>query len=343
MIYKECLETLNNDRIEDSKFLDIICRNVSKNFCEGGTNKYKINMILSAFDNKDCVLEKFEMKYKDGLDEIKKYILGCKLDKSLVDNIEDTMKKWGLFFENIGVEDSIRNFLVERYREEYNIALNYKKKYVKYQYLDYMLLIKNLKEARKEKQLKILENLKKDNDKIFNWFGDFLIRSEAGKIVGSQQLMINEDYIKKLQNEEFLLNIIKEIYLESFKACDNYNYQEDLKKIYTIQKDVSNWVDITKLNNLISKKNLDLLKEAHLINETEYVNRYIYQLTEIGFAIANNCFMNKCTSHKYLLEADNKVLIPFDSNPLILSKYIFNEEYKLIEEDFLFVFERKKI
>ena len=93
---------------------------------------------------------------------------------------------------------------------------------------------------------------------------------------------------------------------------------------------------------MISKKNLDLLKEAHLINETEYDNRYIYQLTEIGFAIVNNCFMDKWTSNKYLLESEDKVLIPFDSNPLIISKYIFNEEYKLIEEDFLFVFERKK-
>lgn len=341
MSLEECLKIYNTDKVEDSILLDTIWRNVHNSFYGGSINKYKIEKILIAFNNIESILRKFEMEHEKGLFNIKKYILGCKLDKNISRNIENIMIEWGIFYKNIGFESSIKKLLIERYREEFNLSVKCKKSFLKFKYLEYLLLIRALKEASKEKQLEIVEKLKNDDKESADNFMDFLLKSEVASFSKNQSLVINENYITKLSKEEFLLKFIKMTLEGNFDKYNYSNYEEDLKKILLVQKDVNYWIDMTKLDSLIDVENINLLTKFHLINNYRYKNRQLVKITELGLSIVKNHFIDSWDSNKYFSEYENKIIVAFDDNPLLICKYLFDENYNLKGDDFLFIFDKK--
>lgn len=343
MSLKDNLEIYNTNRDEDRKLLEVICTNVSRNYFPGNVNRFLINKIIDAFNDLEYILSSFESKNEDLLYNIKKYILGCQLDINRIKEIQGIMKEWGLYFSEIGVEPTIKQILICRYRKEYitNFKNIKKKSYYSLVYIDYLLLVKKMRFANKEKQVQILESLRNKNKNMLEGFLNCLLEPSNENIIKNQVLVISEEYTRKLKHEKFLLKAIKEIFQENFNRYGYNNYEDDLKKIYLIQKDTECWIDIEKLNNLIENQNLKLLKDFDLIDEIKEENRHIIQLTEIALSIANNCFIKKWTSDEYLMEYEENVIVPFDANPLIISDYLFNKDYDLQEEDFLFIFTRK--
>lgn len=340
---KDNLEIYNTDRDEDHNLLEVICINVSRNYSPDSVNSFLINKIINAFNDLEYVLRSFESKNEDLLYNIKKYILGCQLDMNRIKKIQSIMKEWGLYFSEIGVEPTIKQILICRYRKEYitNFKNIKKKSYYSLVYIDYLLLVKKMRFANKEKQVQILESLRNKNKNMLEGFLNCLLEPSNENIIKNQVLVISEEYTRKLKDEKFLLKAIKEIFQENFNRYGYNNYEDDLKKIYLIQKEYEYWIDIEKLNNLVVDKNLKLLKEFYLINDVKEENRHSIQLTEIALSIVNNYFAKKWTSDEYFVEHEDNVIVPFDANPLIISEYLFNEYYDLQEEDFLFVFTRK--
>ncbi|MEA4828120.1 MAG: hypothetical protein VB130_16100 [Clostridium sp.] len=343
MSLKDSLEIYNTDRDEDHKLLEIICINVSRSYCPDSLNRFLINKIINAFNDLEYIFTSFESKNENFLDNIKKYILGCQLDMNRIKEIQAIMKEWALYFPEIGIEPTIKQVLICRYRKEYitNFKNIKKKSYYSLVYIEYLLLVKKIRFSNKERQVQILEKLRNKNKNMLEGFLNCLLEPTNGNMIKNQVLVISEEYTRKLKDEKFLLKVIKEIFQENFNGYGYSNYEDDLKKIYLIQKDAEYWIDIEKLNNLIENQSLKLLKDFGLIDEIKEENRHIIQLTEIALSISNNCFTKKWTSDEYLMEYEDNVIVPFDANPLIISDYLFNEDYDLQEEDFLFVFTRK--
>ena len=141
-------------------------------------------------------------------------------------------------------------------------------------------------------------------------------------------------------DEKFLLKTIRQLYI--IAMGHNYNdYVQDLERIYYVQNAFENWVDINKLKNFISQEKIVLLKEACLIEEIIEEYNHLIKLTEIGISLAANKLLEIWDSDIYFHETENEVFIPFNSNPLLLSKYIFNKNFVLEKSDFLIKFKRK--
>jgi hypothetical protein len=121
------------------------------------------------------------------------------------------------------------------------------------------------------------------------------------------------------------------------------DFVQDLERIYYVQNEFENWVDINKLKNFISQEKIVSLKEACLIEEIIEESTHLIKLTEIGFSLASNKLLEIWDSDIYFHETENEVFIPFNSNPLLLSKYIFNKNFILEKSDFLITFMRKNI
>lgn len=341
---RDSLEIYDTKKSEDGGLMDTICKKVSKDYVAGGTNCYKINKIVESFDDFNYVMMKFEGENEAILDDIKRYIMGCSFDSTKVNVIEAKMEEWALFFQGIGIEPTLLKPLINRYRENFitQYSTQVKSQLQPLIYLEYLLLIRDLSIATHAEQINILEEFKVKDEMSINLLCDYIISSGNGNIFTNKLINVSKIYVEKLTDERFLLNTIKDIF-NSFAQQYNYNdYKEDLKKIYLVQGEIKNSVDINKLTNLISLEKLEILKELHLVEEINEDYTHIIKLTEIAFSMIINKFLESWENDNYFYENDNLVLIPFNSNPLRICKYLFNKNYILKERDFLIIFERKK-
>lgn len=323
--------------------LATICKNVSYVTCDGAVNSYYINKILEAFKDIDNVLMNFEYKNEDIIDDIKRYIIGGKVEERKVKELEGRMKEWCLFFEDIGIEPSIYEQLATRYRKEFIIQYtkSEKKKIQPLVYLQYLFLIKKLTVATLEEQLGLIEDLKGKAPQLSNLFLNYITKPGNGNAFINRTYSISKTYVEKLQNEEFLIQTINEIFYGYLKQQCYEEYETDLKRIYFVQGNCENWVDMNKMNNFISDDKLALLKEAYLIDEIDEDHQHIVRLTDIAVSITLNRFIDKWESEKYYYESDKVALIPYNYNPLKISQYLFSENIVLKDSDFLIVFERE--
>ena len=314
---RDSLEIYNTNNGEERDILDIIYRKVSKNYVAGSINSYKINKIIEAFNDFNYVLMKFEYENEEILPDIKKYIMGDCLYDRRAKELESRMKEWVFFFQDIGIEQTFLDHLISKYRENFIIQYSKqeKKQLQTFIYLEYLFLVSNLSVATYTEQLKILEVFKATDKDLINLFSEYIIHSDKKNVFTNKLISIDDSYIEKLMDEDFLLKTIKDI-VDIFINQYNYtDYEQDLKRIYSIQSEIDLWVDINKLNNFIAEEKLVVLKKAHLIDEINEEHNHIIQLTEIGISMVTNQFIRNWESEKYFYEDDNMVLIPFNSNP----------------------------
>lgn len=343
MSLRDSLEIYNTSENQDPDLLDIIFKKVSNNYVAGSTKIYKINKIVEAFNDFNYVLLKFEHENEAILDEIKRYVMGCKIDTMRANKLKIRMKEWALFFEGIGIEPTFLKCLIDRYRKDFIIqySMQGKKQLQPLIYLEYFFLIRNLSVVTQEEQIKILEEFKVKDKKTLNFLSDYIMSSGNGNVFINKFININEMYLKKLMNEEFLLKTIRDIFDKYIEQYNYTDYEIDLKRIYFIQNEIKSWVDITKLNNFILDKRLEILKEAYLIDEINEDGNHIIKLTEIGASLVTNQFVNRWNSDDYFYKNENIVLIPFNSNPILICKYLFDKNYIIKEREFLIIFERE--
>lgn len=339
---RDSLEIYNTQNREDCELLDLIYKKISHEYTVSDSNIFKINKILEAFNDLDHILMHFECENEVILQDVKLYIMRCNLDLKRTREVENRMKEWGIFFDGIGIEPIFTKTLSSRYREEFIIQFSkrHKKSLELLIYLEYLFFVRNLSSASRAEQIRILEELKIDNKNIWNIFSEYIIAPQNENILANGCINISENYIKKLMDEKFLLKTIRQLYL-IFMGHSYNDYVQDLERIYHVQNEFENWVDINKLENFISQEKIVLLKEVGLIEEIAEEYNHLIKLTEIGFSLAANKLLEIWDSDAYFYEAENEVFIPFNSNPLLLSKYIFNKNFILEESDFLITFKRE--
>lgn len=346
MSLRDCLELYNTDKEEDNELLNRICRNVSVDYYPSANNKNLIKKITEAFSNTDLILSRFEEENENILDEIKKYILGCKLDDETTSIINDIMKKWAIYFTSIGVLPEIKPFLIARYRQEY-VQKYFKQEKCEFpqtEYLKYLFFVKKMWEGDKGRQIEILEKYRSSNNRMLDWMIEYISKSNnENRLSKDAAMVISEEYIENLKDERFLLKTVNDIYDEIFRKDSYENYIDDLNKIYLIQENIDNWVDTNKLNSLITDCNLNLLKCAHLVDEVNLGYKKIIRLTEIGISIVTGRIVEKWLGDVYFIDLKSVVLIPRNCNPLIIAKYILDRNYILKGIDFLITLERKAI
>jgi hypothetical protein len=339
---RDSLEIYNTQNRDDCELLDLIYKKVSHNYTVSNSNLFKINKILEAFDNLDHIFKYFEYENEAILQDVKFYIMRCNLDSARTKEVENKMGEWGIFFNGVGIEPTFSKTLSSRYRKEFITQfLNKHKKSLEFLiYLEYLFFVRNLSSASKVEQIKILDKLKDDNENICNIFSEYIIAPQNENVLTNGFINISENYIKKLMDEKFLLKTIKQLYV-IFMEHRYDDFVQDLERIYYVQNEFENWVDINKLKNFISQEKIVLLKEACLIEEIIEESTHLIKLTEIGFLLASNKLLEIWDSDIYFHETENEVFIPFNSNPLLLSKYIFNKNFILEKSDFLITFKRK--
>ncbi|AWK51082.1 hypothetical protein DIC82_08665 [Clostridium beijerinckii] len=342
MSLRESLEIYNTTNREDCELLDLIYKKVSHNYTVSNINPFKIDKILEAFNNFDHILMYFEYENEAILQDVKLYIMRCKLDLARTKEVENRLMEWGIFFNGVGIEPTFSERLSSRYRKEFIVQFsNEQKKSLEFLiYLEYLFFVRNLSCASQAEQIKILEKLKVDNKNICNIFIEYIIAPQNGNVFTNGFINISENYIKKLMDEKFLLKTIKQLYL-IFIGHSYNKYVQDLERIYYVQNEFENWVDVNKLKNFISQEKIVLLKEACLIEEIFEKYNHLIKLTKIGISLAANKLLEIWDSDIYFYETENEVFIPFNSNPLLLSKYIFNRNFVLEKSDFLITFKRK--
>lgn len=331
--------TKNNN---EDKMLEIIYLKVQKYYYGGGINSYyKINKIIDAYKNFDYVMSKFDGENETILHDVKRYIMGCGIDSERSEIIENKMKEWALFFDKVGIEPSFLGKLINRYKDEFIVKYyNENKKQINpIIYVEYLLFVKKLSIATQVEQIKIMEELKAKDINLFQILSEYLLTSFSENTFINKSINISDKYLEKLTDEEFLLVTIKELVDRFLKKEKYINYEEDIKRIYMIQNEIDSWIDINKLNKFILKNKLELLKNVCLIEELKEADSHIIKLTEIGFSLATNKLIKVWESDMYLYESENQVLVPFTSNPVLISKYLFNKNFTLKERDFLIVFE----
>lgn len=285
----------------------------------------------------------FEYENEAILQDVKFYVMRCNIDSARTKEIENRMKEWGMFFNGVGIEPKFLRILSSRYRKEFIVESSKRhKKSVEFLiYLEYLFFVRNLSSASRAEQIKILEKLEADNESIWKIFSEYIINPQNENILANGFINISENYITKLMDEKFLLKTIRQLYL--ILMGHSYNdYVQDLERIYHVQNEFENWVDINKLENFISQEKIVLLKEVGLIEEISEEYNHLIKLTEIGFSLAANKLLEMWDSDAYFYEAENEVLIPFNSNPLVLSRYIFNKNLTSEKSDFLIEFKRKE-
>lgn len=339
---RDSLECYNTPEREDSELLDLIYKNVSHNYIVSDRNTFKIKKIVEAFNDLDRILMYFEYENEAILQDVKLYVMRCNLDSARNKEIENRMKEWGMFFNGVGIEPTFSRVLSSRYRKEFIVqsSKRHKKSLEFLIYLEYLFFVRNLSSASRVEQIKILEELEVDDENIWKIFSEYIIDRQNENILANGFINISENYITKLMDEKFLLKTIRQLYLISMGH--NYNdYVQDLERIYYVQNKFENWVDINKLENFISQEKIVLLKEACLIEEIIEEYNHLIKLTEIGISLAANKLLEIWDSDIYFHETENEVFIPFNSNPLLLSKYIFNKNFVLEKSDFLIKFKRK--
>jgi hypothetical protein len=138
-----------------------------------------------------------------------------------------------------------------------------------------------------------------------------------------------------------VVKTIKDLFNRFFKQYNYLDYDKDIKRLYIVQNEISNWIDISKLNNLISERKIAILKNAYLLEEISEESIHLIKLTETGVSLATDSLLKDWENDIYFHEFENQVLIPFNCNPMLLSKYIFDDNFVLKERDFLIVLERK--
>lgn len=338
----DSLEIYNTTDREDCELLDLIYKKVSNNYIVSNNNVFKINKIIEAFDNLDRILMYFEYENEAILQDVKLYIMRCNLDLARAKEVECKMREWGMFFNGVGIEKIFSERLSARYRKEFiaQFSHEHKKSLEVLIYLEYLFFVRNLSSSSQAEQIKILEKLKLENMNICNTFIEYIISPQNENIFTNGFINISENYIKKLMDEKFLLKTIRQLY-DIFMVHSYNDYVQDLERIYYVQNEFENWIDINKMKNFISQEKIVLLKEAGLIEEIIQEYNHLIKLTEIGFSLATNKLLQMWDSDIYFYETENKVFIPFNSNPLLLSKYIFNKNFMLEKRDFLIIFKKK--
>lgn len=341
---RDSLEIYNTPNREACKLLDLIYKKVSREYTVSDSNIFKINKIIEAFNDLDRILMYFEYENEAILQDVKFYVMRCNIDSARTKEIENRMKEWGMFFNGVGIETTFSRVLSSRYRKEFIVesSKSHRKSVEFLIYLEYLFFVRNLSSASRAEQIKILEKLEADNESIWKIFSEYIIDPKNENILANGFININENYITKLMDEKFLLKTIRELYL--IYIGHSYNdYVQDLERIYYVQNEFGNWVDINKLENFISQEKIVLLKDVDLIEEMDEEYNHLIKLTEIGFSLGANKLLEIWDSDAYFYETRNEVFIPFNSNPLLLSKYIFNKNFILDKSDFLITFKRKEI
>lgn len=341
--FRDRLEGYITKNNNEEDMLEKICLKVQKYYCCGGnSNLYKIKKIIDAYNDFDYVMSRFEGENETVLYDVKRYIMGCGIDSERSEVIENKMKEWALFFDKVGVEPSFLEKLINRYKNEFIIKyFNENKKHINpIIYVEYLLFVKKLSIATQVEQIKIMEELKATDVNLFQIFSEYLLTSSSENLFINRSINISDKYLEKLTDEEFLLVTIKDLVGRFLKKEKYIDYEEDIKRIYRIQNEVDIWIDINKLNNFISENKLALLKKAYLIEELKEDDKHLIKLTELGFSLAANKLIKVWESDIYLYESEKEVLVPVTSNPLLISKYLFNKNFTLKERDFLFVFEK---
>lgn len=339
---RDSLEIYNTQNREERELLDLIYKKVSHEYTVSDSNIFKINKIVEAFNDLEHILLHFEYENEVILQDVKLYIMRCNLDLKRTREVENRMKEWGIFFDGIGIEPTFTKTLRSRYRKEFVIqSSNRHKESLEFLiYLEYLFFVRNLSSPSRVEQIKILEELKVDDENTWKIFSEYIIDPQNENLLANGFINISENYITKLMDEKFLLKTIRQLYLIFMGHIYN-DYVQDLERIYHVQNEFENWVDINKLENFISQEKIVLLKKVGLIEEIIEEYNHLIKLTEIGFSLAANKLLEIWDSDIYFHETENEVFIPFNSNPLLLSKYIFNKNFILEKSDFLIIFKRK--
>lgn len=335
-------EYITKDNNEED-MLEKICLKVHYYYCCGNSNLYKIKKIMDAYnDFFDYVMSKFDGENETILHDVKRYIMGCDIDYERNEIIKNKMKCWALFFDNVGIEPTLLGKLINRYKDEFVIRYSNenKKQISSIIYVEYLLFVKKLSIATQVEQIKIMEELKAKDVNFFQLFSEYLLTVFSENAFINRAINISDKYLEKLMDEEFLLVTTKEL-VDIFLKKERYiDYEEDIKRIYMIQKEIDIWIDINKLNNFISENKLALLKKSYLIEEAKKADNHLIKLTELGFSLETNKLIKVWESDMYLYESESEVLLPFTSNPVLISKYLFNKKFTLKERDFLIVFDK---
>lgn len=343
---RDSLEVYNTSNSNDIKLLDTIYKKVSRDYTASSVNSFKINKILQAYNDFEYVLKKFEFENLSILDDIKRYVMRANVNDDKVKEIETRMKEWALFFTNRGIEDSILEHLINRYRKDFVTQYtNLEKKELRSKiYIEYLFLIKDLwNSASNEEQIKVLEEFKGKNNRMVDIIISYLLDTDKENELTNKHVNISRKYIDNLMNKDFLLRTIKDLTDILAKSYNYADYIEDLQRIYFVLNNIFNWIDINKLYSFISEKKLNVLKELQLVSEIKKTDIHLIKLTELGYSLALNEFYKEWESDKYFYELDKEVFIPYDANPFIISKYIFNKQFSLKERDYLIIFERTNL
>lgn len=341
MSLREALEIYNTDRAEDFELLEKIFSNTSNHYCLGYNNSRKINRILKEFDNFDKILSKFELKIEMLLPDFKRYMLNCAIDGDIAIKLENEMREWAFLFPNSYIDPMIEEKIIEKYRDEVLVEYIDERKSIKrdFIYLKYMLLIRDLWSQNKEEQRVAIENFKNNDEITSEWIIDYILKSNYENVLTSSfTININSNYLFMLKDEKVLLKTINDLYNQYFNSYSYSEYYDDIDMINLIIGKSEEWLDLNELPGFIGDYKIELLEKANLIMVVKENNINLIKLTEIALSIIQGCFKKSWESDKYFLEDGDMVYIPHDSNPIVLSKYLFSDKYTLEDQDYLFMF-----
>lgn len=312
---------------------------------------YKMGFLIRKIkeaisNNNDVFINKFEVNNSEILDKIKIFIFEGKVNELDLQNVTEAFRFWGILEEDSYREVKLK--LQEKYRCEFishiNTELQVNNKYELY--LEYILYLNKIYKNKNSHNIYLKELQEHIGKGLADTIIKFLFTNKiVGKIVdnnGENIMTINKKYIDRIMIRENFISEIKSLYNSILKEEAYDNFVDDLYKIYNIQKETYNAINIDKLN-LLSKMKTDILIKYKILERVPREACNLIRLTSLGwFLVLDEYKEDLWNGHKYRIVKDNEELVTKDDDPYIITKLLFNKDYEIVERDFVFKFKKSE-
>lgn len=208
-ISKDFLEVYNLEQLSG------IAEKIGCSFIGGGIREYYKREIKKIYDiNFEKVINRFERENNDLLNNIKVYVVDPRLVKENIQEIENTLFKWGIYNGN-SLEPNISDFLRERYRSQFIKEGLHNQNDDKYPlYIQILIFMYDLIKIPLKEQDKVIEKFINRNKEIRDLIMKFLKNEqfiEQYYRKKSSKVKVNDTKFNELAVNNNLLDFYKRL------------------------------------------------------------------------------------------------------------------------------------
>lgn len=328
--------------VYDLEQLSGIAEKIGCSFIGGGIREYYKREIKKRYDiNFEKVINRFERENNDLLNNIKVYMVDPTLVKEYIQDIENTLIKWGIYNGN-SLEPNISDFLKERYRSQFIKEGLHNKNYDKYPlYTRILIFMYDMIKIPLKEQDKVIEKFINRNKEISDLIIKFLKDEkfiEQNYRKKSSKVKVNDILFNELAVNNNLLDFYKKCYGLLLESLGCKNWLEYVFKIGALQQKNDTWVNNDVLQ-LVNSSYIKTMYEYGIINETVVNGIKFIALTSFGISLYKNEIVDFWPGSLYRIDEKEYSFLAYNDNPIIIlnnlvkNKLVCKEnllEFKLI-------------